>query len=202
MSQDDAEEDKKDKKEWYHRPLAHVLLFFVLLGVGAGAGVWADEHLAVSVAWGLAIGLVLGAIGAVAASKYLDVPKPPPIGQRDNKEILEALKVYTDGKIQRYNLLFAVNGGAFAIVQLLTDPSKAQILKDPSRIILGQLTVTNLALGMIVFTVLMTTDIWMWGQLMRREKFGAKVTFTLIGRAILLSIAGLIISGWVLAARM
>jgi len=88
-------------------------------------------------------------------------------------------------------VLFGVNGGAFAIVQLLTDKSIQ---------LAGQLTLQTLAVGTILFTFIMTVDIWMWGELMRQDRFSGELAFTPVGNTILLLLAGFIISGWPLAA--
>lgn len=178
--------DLKVSKQWYHHPAVHVLFFFLILGLGAGTGIMAASPIA-----GLTTGVVVGIIASVAASKYWESREPVPASQMSNKDILEKLEVYVEGKMKRYTLLFGVNGGAFAIVQLLADQSKQ---------LPGRLTLPSLAIGAIVFTTVMTVDIWMWGQLMRREGFAGELAFSLVGKAILLLIAGLIISGWVLAA--
>ena len=59
-------------------------------------------------------------------------------------------KAYESGKHRRYNLLFAVNGGAFAVAKLLDEKGTAGV---------GKLTVDNLAYGMIAFTIVMGFDI-------------------------------------------
>lgn len=175
----------KDKK-WYAHPAVHVSLFFLLLGLGAGAGIRAGSPIA-----GLTVGAVTGIIASIVASKVWEYHEPIHPSQRSNKDILEKLAIYTDGKMKRYSLLFGVNGGAFAIVQLIADGSN----KLP-----GTLTLRDLAMGIILFTVLMTMDIWLWGQLMRREGLAGELAFSPFGKAILLLIAGLIISGGVLVA--
>jgi len=177
--------DVKICKHWYYHPLVHVLLFFLLLSIGAGTGIITASPIA-----GLTTGMVVGVVASVAASKYWEFSEAVPASERSSKDILERLDVYVEGKMKRYTLLFGVNGGAFAIVQLLADQSKQ---------LPGRLTLPSLAIGAIIFTTVMTVDIWMWGQLMRREGFAGKLAFTWVGRAILLLIAGLIISGWALA---
>jgi hypothetical protein len=68
----------------------------------------------------------------------------------------EINKLYEDGKHRRYQLPFAVNGGAFAIAQLLTH-------KDTTKIV----ALETLSLGMALFSIIMTTDIHTFGQKMR-----------------------------------
>ena len=43
-------------------------------------------------------------------------------------EKLDGIRTYIDGKMRRYNLLFTVNGGVFAIAQLLTDSQNKTML--------------------------------------------------------------------------
>jgi hypothetical protein len=108
----------------------------------------------------------------------------------DEKDKLQALNTYIDGKIKRYNLIFAVNGGAFALAKLL-DTKPGQIL--------GQLTPQHLAIGAIAFTFLMWFDIWLWGENMRTGYFGGEEVFQWRGKAILSLLASLLIIGWLLA---
>jgi hypothetical protein len=67
------------------------------------------------------------------------------------------LRTYIDGKIQRYYLLFAVNGGAFAIAELMRG---AAGVSQP----LGGLSLQRLAYGAVIFTWLLWWDIWAWGS--------------------------------------
>jgi len=46
----------------------------------------------------------------------------------------------------------------------------------------------------------MCADIWMFGQMMRREYFGGTMVFGTPGRLVLGLIGALIVSGWLLAA--
>jgi hypothetical protein len=57
-------------------------------------------------------------------------------------------KLYEDGKHRRYELLFAVNGGAFAIGKLFVEHQQGadKFLKD--------LSLNQVAVGMIVFTIM------------------------------------------------
>jgi hypothetical protein len=65
-------------------------------------------------------------------------------------------KVYEEGKQRRYNLLFAVNGGAFAVVQLLADSADLRTIEQSKRIEHGDAkvvaTTRHLHLA-VVFTV-------------------------------------------------
>lgn len=104
---------------------------------------------------------------------------------------LQALSTYIDGKIKRYNLIFAVNGGAFALAKLI----KASAPENP----LGNLTLTPLAIGAIAFTFLMWFDIWLWGEMMRNGYFHGEEVFQWRGKAILSLLASLLIIAWLLA---
>jgi hypothetical protein len=102
--------------------------------------------------------------------------------------IPESFKSYEDGKHRRYSLLFAVNGGAFAIAKLYAVEGAAAVL--------GQLSLHQLSRGMILFTVVMVADIYMFGQKMRStylpDAFGPQ------GKAVLLLIGFLLAAGWYL----
>jgi len=60
---------------------------------------------------------------------------------------LNGMNAYIEGKMKRYNLLFAVNGGAFAIAKLFGEPNTQKIL--------GGLSPKALAIGAIVLTAVM-----------------------------------------------
>ncbi len=64
----------------------------------------------------------------------------------------------------------------------------------------GQLTERDVALGAMLFCLVMTIDIWLWGWQMRRPEFAGELAFTPLGRAITLLIGGLMMSAWSLAA--
>jgi hypothetical protein len=110
----------------------------------------------------------------------------------EDKDRLDGLRTYIDGKMKRYNLLFAVNGGAFAIAKLLTEPQNAPVL--------GGLSLQALAIGASLFTGLMCIDIWFWGTLMRESYFGGKDIFGRPGKIILSALGALLVLGWLLAA--
>lgn len=110
----------------------------------------------------------------------------------EDKDKLQGLGTYIDGKMKRYNLLFAVNGGVFALAKLLADPKTENIF--------GKLSLKHLAIGAIAFTFLMWFDIWLWGENMRAGYFNGKEVFQWRGKAILSLLASLLIIGWLLAA--
>jgi len=123
---------------------------------------------------------------------------------------------YENGKHRRYELLFAVNGGAFTLVKLLPTIAKAlpdpvkvnEILTDPEMPFLGQLRVNHVALGMIAFTVIMFVDIATFGRAMRQWHYRiypekqkwrlAENIFSLIGFFVLFALCALICSCWYL----
>jgi len=100
----------------------------------------------------------------------------------------EGFKAYEDGKHRRYNLLFAVNGAAFALAKFMTERAEGAPL-------LGHLTLAHVALGMIVFSALMTVDIYMFGDKMSQQLAGV---FGGPGRAVLVLIGALLCVAWLL----
>jgi len=122
---------------------------------------------------------------------YEDDPANRERTMNDEKEVPESFKTYEDGKHRRYQLLFTVNGGAFAVAKLFGE-------KEASRI-LGNLTLHQLSIGMVLFTVVMIVDIFMFGEKMHKtylpDAFGwqGKTVLTLIGL--------IICAGWILVAR-
>lgn len=112
--------------------------------------------------------------------------------KKDFTLLKEAFSHYEGGKHRRYSLLFSVNGGAFAIAQLLTKPeNKTQVL--------GNLTLTHLAIGMIGFTALMVWDTYAFGKSMSIRYLNKEV-FGNVGKAVLIAIGALIILGWGMVA--
>lgn len=105
----------------------------------------------------------------------------------------EAFKLYEDGKHRRYTLLFSVNGGAFAIAKLLLDPKPVQ---GEAAHAIGNLTLTELSLGMAAFTAIMVLDIYLFGEKMRKKLPDA---FSWQGKLVLLAIGLLICAGWLRA---
>lgn len=107
---------------------------------------------------------------------------------------LDGLRTYIDGKMRRFSLLFSVNGGAFAIAKLMTGTDKAG-----NAVLLGNLKLWHLAVGSIIFTVLIVVDIYLWAQRMKKEFLG-ELAFGVPGKTILLFLGILIISAWLLVA--
>ena len=100
----------------------------------------------------------------------------------------DAFELYENGKHRRYSLLFSVNGGAFAVAKLLTgEAGKASV-------VLGALTLDELSAGMALFTVVMTADIFAFGQKMRERYLPG--AFDWQGKAVLLLLGLLILTGW------
>jgi hypothetical protein len=77
---------------------------------------------------------------------------------------------YEAGKHRRYNLLFAVNGGAFAI---------AKLLGEGQAMATGGLTLRHLAVGMVLFTTIMSFDVLAFGHGMRRRSMRHRSALTL-----------------------
>jgi hypothetical protein len=99
------------------------------------------------------------------------------------------LKAYEDGKHRRYELLFAVNGGAFAVATLSHEK-------------LENLGLTEVAVGLIIFTVVMEFDIAAFGYAMRKRVGDSTLNawegvFSRIGQGVLWALC-LIIVGWLL----
>ena len=107
------------------------------------------------------------------------------------KSVPDSFKTYEDGKHRRYQLLFTVNGGAFAVAKLLAD-------RDPSHI-LGNLTLRQVSIGMSLFTLVMSTDIFMFGEKMRKTYL--RDAFSWQGRTVLILIGAIMCAGWILVAR-
>ncbi len=103
----------------------------------------------------------------------------------------EASDIYEDGKHRRYSLLFAVNGGAFAVAKLLTgEPGKAGV-------VLGGLALQQLAFNMILFTAIMVVDIYVFGEKMR-SGYKAAHFFGPSGKVVLILLGFLVCTGWYL----
>lgn len=108
----------------------------------------------------------------------------------ESKKVPESFKAYEDGKHRRYSLLFAVNGGAFTVAKLFADPKTANVL--------GSLTLRQLSIGMILFTIVMVLDIYMFGEKMRNQYLPD--AFSWHGKIVLLLLGILICTGWFLVA--
>jgi hypothetical protein len=107
-----------------------------------------------------------------------------------SQDIPESFKAYEEGKHRRYNLLFAVNGGAFAI---------AKVFAQEKIRVVGNLTLRQLGIGMTLFTMIMVVDIFMFGQNMRRNYLPN--AFGWQGKAVLIGIGLLICRAWILVGR-
>ena len=138
-----------------------------------------------------ALGIGLGAVSGVAVSAMLNRKGDRRPIKKTSAGDLDALKAYTNGKMQRYTLLFAVNGGAFAVGQFVLGADAAKMV--------AVLPIRHLADGAIIYTALMTVDIWLYGQMMR-EKFVGSDAFTVAGKALLLLISVLLMGGWFLVS--
>lgn len=104
----------------------------------------------------------------------------------------DAFKIYEDGKHRRYSLLFAVNGGVAAIVKLY-DSNGVGLLERKSVV----------AVGMVVFTLLMGYDIWIFGDRIRKivgDAAGSadKGIFSSTGKQVLSGCCLLLVAGWTL----
>lgn len=113
---------------------------------------------------------------------------------KNDTDVLTALSTYIDGKMKRYSLMFAVNGGAFAVAKLMAEAGKGR-----ETVLLGQLKLWHLALGAILFTILIVVDIYLFAQMMKK-KFLADSAFNLPGKLILFSLGVLLVSAWALVA--
>lgn len=107
----------------------------------------------------------------------------------DPSDQLDVAKLYEDGKHRRYSLLFAVNGGSFAVAKLLAAP------EDISQPLVGSLRLTHLALGMVLFTTLMVVDIDAFAGRMKRKNVEL---YQNIGAFVLLAIGSLLVAGWMM----
>jgi hypothetical protein len=108
----------------------------------------------------------------------------------DPTDIPESFKAYEEGKHRRYNLLFAVNGGAFAGAKLFVEKCAG---------VLGDLTLRELGIGMAGFTIVMVLDIFMFGQKMRKNYL--REAFRWQGKSVLIGIGLLICLGWIQVVR-
>lgn len=108
----------------------------------------------------------------------------------EEKKVPESFKFYEDGKHRRYSLLFAVNGGAFAIAKLFAEKNAAAVL--------GNLTLERLSFGMTLFTVVMVVDIFIFGHKMRANYLPD--AFGWPGKIVLALTGFLICAGWFLVS--
>jgi hypothetical protein len=99
-------------------------------------------------------------------------------------------KAYEDGKHRRYTLLFSVNGGAFAVAKIAVDKDSTSIL--------GHLTIGDLSIGMILFSIVMTYDIFQFGIKMKKNYLPHD--FGTPGKVVLILIGLLFCTGWLFVA--
>src|SRR5215471_5175939 len=112
----------------------------------------------------------------------------------------DAFALYEEGKHRRYGLLFSVNGGAFAVAKLLTGVTGETGKTAPAApAVLGDLSLSQLAPGMILFTVVMTGDIYAFGDKMRKKDNFGEGMFGVPGKIVLISLGALLCAGWFLA---
>ena len=105
--------------------------------------------------------------------------------------IKESFELYEAGKHRRYGLLFSVNGGAFVIAKLLADKSE--------KFVLGDLSLAQLSLGMMLFTAVMVGDIFAFG--LKMQKTYLPDAFGPPGKLVLALLGILLIVGWFMAGR-
>ena len=98
----------------------------------------------------------------------------------------QCFKDYEAGKRRRYELLFAVNGGAFALAGWLADGNAYRSIR------IGGLEAHHIGLGMAAFVAIMCLDLFAFG-LRFREFFG------LPGKLVIFGLGSLLIAGWLLA---
>jgi hypothetical protein len=115
-----------------------------------------------------------------------------PVAAVGASQRLDGLSLYSTGQMKRYYLLFAVNGGAFAIAKLFAE--------SETQTVVGGLSLQALAVGCILFTALMWRDIYAFGELLRTQFFGGKDIFQEGAKLILACLCVLLILGWLLAA--
>jgi hypothetical protein len=111
----------------------------------------------------------------------------------------DLFELYESGKHRRYGLLFAVNGGAFAVAKVWAETP------DVAAAVLGGLSLPALALGMAAFTVIMVADIYTFGDKMRAaltpapDEPAAFDVFGPVGKVVLLLLGLLLVAGWLMA---
>ena len=118
---------------------------------------------------------------------------------------LDLERTYIDGKMRRFYLLFAVNGGAFAIVQLAKGEEGLKFI--------GNINISILSAGVMLFTALMLIDLWVYARGIRNMESrwikqkaidgndnGDPRVFSAYGKCIILGMWVLLSGGWFLAA--
>jgi hypothetical protein len=113
----------------------------------------------------------------------------------------ELYGLYQDGKMKRYSLLWAVNGGAFAILKFSLERWNPTA-QGPSAGPAGTSWMDNALLldqipwGMVMFTLLMFLDIWKFGWTMRGQAGLESSAFQGVGQFVLIMISALILTCW------
>jgi hypothetical protein len=95
---------------------------------------------------------------------------------------------YESGKRRRYDLLFAVNGGAFAVGTWLLKGEAGPAIR------FGGLEQAHFGLGMAGFAAIMCLDLFAFG-LKYRQFFG------LPGKLVVLGLSTLLMTAWLLAGK-
>ena len=93
---------------------------------------------------------------------------------------------YEAGKRRRYELLFAVNGGAYALAIWLSGETRDQPIQ------IGGLAAHHIGMGMAAFMAIMCLDLFAFG-LRFRAYFG------LPGKLVIVGLTSLLMAGWLLA---
>ena len=104
----------------------------------------------------------------------------------------EALDYYENGKHRRYTMLFSINGGAFAVAKVLVGHS------PQTAIVLGSLSIQQLAIGMMLCTCVVVLDIFAFGERVRTTYL--ENAFQCQSKVVLFLLGGLLFAGWLLVA--
>jgi hypothetical protein len=114
-----------------------------------------------------------------AISRLIAGPDPAAAGLRPFAD-------YESGKRRRYELLFAVNGGAYGLVTWAIDKLSAAEF--------GGLTLQHVAIGMAGFTAIMCLDLFAFG-------LGFAAYFGRPGRLVIVAMGTVLMAGWFLAGE-
>ena len=79
--------------------------------------------------------------------------------------VTELQNLYEDGKHRQYSLMFAINGGAFAVAQQMKPGTAGQAL------VLGSLSLRELSAGLAPMTFIMGVDIFFFGRKLRKDLY-------------------------------
>ncbi len=97
--------------------------------------------------------------------------------------------LYEDGKHRRYSLLFAVNGGAFAVAQLLKGTPEKE------GVVLGGMTLWMLAGAIAFLSAVMCDDIYRFG--VKYRTWDGEV-FQGPGQVVLALLCGFLVAAWLI----